>query len=207
MKAVVPAATLPARRHSKAIRAYDIAPISSHPISSVGSVVTVTATTLPTLLIGWELMGAMSYALIAFEWRRAGKVAAGTTAFITTRLADLGLYVAAGAALAGTGSLALDDLASGSGGWTDVAAAGVLLAALGKSAQLPFSAWLSAAMEGPSPVSALLHSATMVAAGGFLLLRLADLLAASGWAASRSCLLYTSPSPRDGLLSRMPSSA
>ncbi|HZI97958.1 MAG TPA: proton-conducting transporter membrane subunit [Actinomycetales bacterium] len=146
--------------------------------------VTVTATTLPTLLIGWELMGAMSYALIAFEWRRAGKVAAGTTAFITTRLADLGLYVAAGAALAGTGSLALDDLASGSGGWTDVAAAGVLLAALGKSAQLPFSAWLSAAMEGPSPVSALLHSATMVAAGGFLLLRLADLLAASGWAAT-----------------------
>src|SRR5680860_200773 len=169
MKAVVPAATLPARRHSKAIRAYDIAPISSHPISSVGSVVTVTATTLPTLLIGWELMGAMSHALIAFEWRRAGKVAAGTTAFITTRLADLGLYVAAGAALAGTGSLALDDLASGSGGWTDVAAAGVLLAALGKSAQLPFSAWLSAAM---------------VAAGGFLLLRLADLLAASGWAAT-----------------------
>ncbi len=145
--------------------------------------VTVTATTLPTLLLAWEVMGAMSYALVGFAWRRPGKVGAGTTAFLTTRLGDLGLYVAAGAALAGTGSLALDDLAGADGGWRDVAAAGVLVAALGKSAQLPFSAWLSAAMQGPSPVSALLHSATMVAAGGYLLLRLGDLLAATEWAA------------------------
>lgn len=146
--------------------------------------VTVTATTLPTLLLGWEVMGAMSYALIAFSWRRPGKVGAGTTALLATRLGDLGLYVAAGAALAGTGSLALDDLASADGGWRDLAAGGVLVAALGKSAQLPFSAWLSAAMQGPSPVSALLHSATMVAAGGYLLLRLGDLLAVTGWAAT-----------------------
>jgi len=59
----------------------------------------------------------------------------------------------------------------------------VVVAALGKSAQLPFSFWLSQAMRGPSPVSALLHSATMVAAGAYLLLRLAPLLAATGWAA------------------------
>ena len=143
---------------------------------------TVTATTLPALLLAWEVMGATSYALIGYRWQVPGKVHAGSAAFLTTRAGDLGLYVAAGAAVAGTGSLALDDLATADGGWRDVAAAGVLAAALGKSAQLPFSGWLSGAMEGPSPVSALLHSATMVAAGGYLLLRTQPLLAATGWA-------------------------
>lgn len=142
---------------------------------------TVTATTIPTLLLAWEIMGATSYALIGYRWELPGKAASGTTAFLATRAGDLGLYVAAGAALAGTGSFALADLSSATGPWRDVAAAGIILAALGKSAQLPFSAWLSAAMEGPSPVSALLHSATMVAAGGYLLLRTQPLLAATGW--------------------------
>lgn len=145
---------------------------------------TVTAATLPVLLIAWELMGATSYALIGYRWQEPGRLAAGTTAFLTTRAADLGLYVAAGAALAGTGSLVLADLPAADGGWRDLAAAGLLVAALGKSAQLPFSAWLSGAMQGPSPVSALLHSATMVAAGGYLLLRVQPLLAATGWAAA-----------------------
>ena len=146
--------------------------------------VTVTAATLPALLLAWEVMGATSYALVGFRWDEAGKLSAGTRAFVTTRAGDLGLYVAAGAALAATGSLALPDLNAADGGWADVAAAGLLVAALGKSAQLPFSAWLSAAMQGPSPVSALLHSATMVAAGGYLLLRMHPLLTATGWAAS-----------------------
>ena len=145
---------------------------------------TVTATTVPALLVSWEVMGATSYALIGYRWQVPGKLAAGATAFLTTRLGDLGLYVAAGAALAGTGTLVLADLPRATGGWLDVAAAGVLIAALGKSAQLPFSAWLSAAMQGPSPVSALLHSATMVAAGGYLLLRMQPLLTAAGWAGS-----------------------
>ncbi|NEK87930.1 NADH-quinone oxidoreductase subunit L [Blastococcus saxobsidens] len=145
---------------------------------------TVTAATLPTLLLAWEVMGATSYALIGYHWEEPGKLVAGTRAFVTTRAGDLGLYVAAGAALAATGSLVLADLDSADGGWADLAAAGVLVAALGKSAQLPFSAWLSAAMQGPSPVSALLHSATMVAAGGYLLIRMQPLLAATGWAAT-----------------------
>lgn len=145
---------------------------------------TVTSTTIPALLLSWELMGATSYALIGFHWQVPGKLAAGTRAFVTTRAGDLGLYVAAGAALAASGSFRLADLAAAEGGWQDLAAAGLLIAALGKSAQLPFSAWLSAAMEGPSPVSALLHSATMVAAGGYLLLRMQPLLAATGWAAT-----------------------
>jgi NADH-quinone oxidoreductase subunit L len=144
--------------------------------------VTVLASTLPTLLLAWEVMGATSYALIGHSWREPGKVSAGATAFLTTRTADLGLYLAAGAALAGGSSLAVADLPATSGGWRDAVAAGVLVAALGKAAQLPFSAWLSRAMEGPSPVSALLHSAAMVAMGGFLLLRTEPLLAATSWA-------------------------
>lgn len=143
---------------------------------------TVTASTVPALLIGWEVMGAMSYALIGYFWHVRGKISAGTTAFVTTRTADLGMYVAAGAVLAGAGTLDLSGLAALSGGWADVAAAGLFIAALGKSAQLPFSAWLSAAMEGPSPVSALLHSATMVAAGGYLLIRTMPVLESTGWA-------------------------
>jgi NADH-quinone oxidoreductase subunit L len=144
--------------------------------------VTVTATTLALLLMGWEMMGATSYALIGYWWREPRRVTAANVAFLTTRAADLGLYVAAGAALAGgVSSLALAGLPRTSSPWLDVVTAGVVLAAFGKSAQLPLSFWLSRAMEGPSPVSALLHSATMVAAGAYLLLRTQALLAASGW--------------------------
>jgi NADH-quinone oxidoreductase subunit L len=143
---------------------------------------TVTATTLPTLLVAWEVMGATSFALIAFHWRDPEHVGAGTTAFLTTRTADVGLYLAAGAALAGGAGLDLAGLPGTASPWRDVVAAGVLVAALGKAAQLPFSFWLSRAMEGPSPVSALLHSAAMVAMGGYLLLRTAPLLEATGWA-------------------------
>ncbi|MGC4885654.1 NADH-quinone oxidoreductase subunit L [Micromonospora sp. DT227] len=150
---------------------------------AASAALTVTAATLPTLLFAWEIMGAASYALIGFWWRDEDRVAAGLTAFVTTRTADLGLYVAAAAALAGGAGLALADLPHSSPGWRHVIAAGILAAALGKAAQLPLSFWLSRAMAGPSPVSALLHSAAMVAMGGYLLLRVQPLLAATGWAA------------------------
>jgi NADH-quinone oxidoreductase subunit L len=146
-------------------------------------IVTASATTLPALLLGWEVMGATSYALIGFSWQDRQRVSGGATAFLTTRAADLGLYAAAAAAVAGGSGMALDRLPTATGTWLHVAAAGVLVAALGKAAQLPFSFWLSRAMEGPSPVSALLHSAAMVAMGGYLLLRVGPLLQASGWAA------------------------
>jgi NADH-quinone oxidoreductase subunit L len=146
--------------------------------------ITVTATTLALLLMGWEVMGATSYALIGYWWREPRRVRAAGIAFLTTRAADLGLYVAAGAALAGgVSGLALASLPRAAPPWLDVITLGVVLAAFGKSAQLPLSFWLSRAMQGPSPVSALLHSATMVAAGGYLLLRTGSLLAASGWGA------------------------
>ncbi|WP_298752563.1 proton-conducting transporter membrane subunit [uncultured Serinicoccus sp.] len=149
---------------------------------AAGALLTATAQTLPGLLLAWEVMGATSFALIGFWWHEQHRVSAGTTAFLVTRAADVGLYLAAGAALAGGGGLALADLPAASEGWRHVLAAGVLVAALGKAAQLPFSFWLSRAMEGPSPVSALLHSAAMVAMGGYLLLRTEPLLAATGWA-------------------------
>ncbi|MGW8437915.1 proton-conducting transporter transmembrane domain-containing protein [Nocardiopsis sp. NPDC055879] len=145
--------------------------------------VTVTATGLLVLLAAWEIMGAVSYALIGYWWSEPDRVRSATLAFVTTRTGDLGLYLAAGAALAGgAGALQLSGLAYLEGGWRDVAVAGVIVAALGKSAQLPFSFWLSHAMAGPSPVSALLHSATMVAAGGYLLVRIEPTIAATGWA-------------------------
>ena len=143
---------------------------------------TVTATNLLVLLFAWELMGAMSYALIGFWWRDVDRVRSANTAFLVTRTADLGQYVAAGAALAGAGSLTFAALPGASAGWRDLLTAGLVVSALGKSAQLPFSFWISRAMAGPSPVSALLHSATMVAAGGYLLLRLRPLLEATDWA-------------------------
>ncbi|MEV0768580.1 NADH-quinone oxidoreductase subunit 5 family protein [Nocardia salmonicida] len=144
---------------------------------------TVVAQNIVTLLMAWEIMGAASYALIGFHWRDDFRVSSGLVAFLTTRTGDVGLYLAAGALLAGgDGTLAMDSAAGVESGWRDVVAAGVLLAALGKSAQLPFSFWLSRAMSGPSPVSALLHSATMVAAGAYLLLRMQPLLASTSWA-------------------------
>lgn len=145
---------------------------------------TVTAPTLPPLLLSWEIMGATSYALIGLWWTDVGRVRSGAVAFLTTRSADLGLYAAAGAAYTSVPDLELDRLASLSGWPLHLAAAGVLVAALGKAAQLPFSPWLSRAMVAPSPVSALLHSAAMVAAGGYLLLRLQPVLDAAGWAMS-----------------------
>ncbi len=146
--------------------------------------ITVTSTTLPTLLFAWEIMGAASWALVGFAWREDSRVSAGLTAFITTRTGDLGLYLAAGAAIVGGSGLAFADLPDAATPWRNVIAAGILVAALGKAAQLPFSWWLSRAMAGPSPVSALLHSAAMVAMGGYLLLRVAPLLEATGWAST-----------------------
>ncbi|TNC26588.1 NADH-quinone oxidoreductase subunit L [Amycolatopsis alkalitolerans] len=154
-------------------------------VFAAAMLVTVTARDLVVLLMAWEVMGACSYALIGFHWRERRPAVSGAVAFLTTRAADLGMYFAAGAALAGgVGGLSLAGLPGAAGGWRDAIAAGLVLAAVGKSAQLPFSFWLSRAMDGPSPVSALLHSATMVAAGAYLLLRIEPLLAATGWAAT-----------------------
>ncbi|MBI2708255.1 MAG: NADH-quinone oxidoreductase subunit L [Actinobacteria bacterium] len=141
----------------------------------------VLADDLLTLLIGWELVGLLSWALIGFEWREVRTVESAGQAFVPTRFGDLGLFLAAGAAFAGTGSLRFDAL--GRAGSTNLAvvAAGILLAAAAKSGQLPFSPWLFSAMAGPTPVSALLHSATMIAAGAYALARLEPMLSPVPW--------------------------
>jgi NADH-quinone oxidoreductase subunit L len=143
-----------------------------------GSMATVVvADDLWVLLVGWELMGACSYFLIAHHWELAEARAGAVKAFLLTRTADLGLLfaifllgdrfgsyrISSILAAVGSGDLARDDL------W--LPAVLLVVAAMGKSAQVPFHTWLPDAMPGPTPVSALIHAATMVAAGVFLLAR------------------------------------
>lgn len=141
----------------------------------------VLADDLLTLLIAWELVAVCSWVLIGHRYDDGDRAGAARHAYLTTRVGDIGLFLATGAALAGSGSLRYDDLASASPGWLAAVAAGVVVAAAAKSAQLPFSPWLFSAMAGPSPVSALLHSATMVAAGAYLLARVAPSFATVEW--------------------------
>ena len=131
-----------------------------------------------TLLIFWEIVGALSARLIAFTREDAAAPAGAVRAFVTTRAADVGLYIAIPALLAGAGTLAFD-AERPDGALGALVALGLVAAAVGKSAQVPALTWLSSAMAGPTPVSALLHSATMVAAGVYLLIRSESLLA--GW--------------------------
>ncbi|WP_043532699.1 proton-conducting transporter membrane subunit [Litchfieldella xinjiangensis] len=141
----------------------------------------VLAADLLTLLIAWELVGACSWALILHRWRERTIPGQAGQAFLVTRLGDLGLYLAAAALFAGTGRFDYTALSGLEGGLQHIAVAGIVLAAAAKSAQVPFSAWLFAAMAGPVPASALLHSATMVAAGTFLLVQLEPQLSEVAW--------------------------
>ena len=129
-----------------------------------------------TLLAAWEMIGFASYLLIGFWHGRDGVPAAAMRAFLYTRTADLGLYLAAFLLIgvAGTSEISATLFTTG----TPALIAGLLLlfAAMGKSAQVPMQDWLMRAMAGPTPVSALLHSATLVAAGAILLIRTAPML-------------------------------
>ena len=131
-----------------------------------------------TLLVFWELVGAASARLIAYSRDDPAAAPGAVRAFLTTRAADVGLYLAVFALYASTGSLAFG-AERPDGALGALVGLGLVLAAMGKSAQAPLHGWLSAAMAGPTPVSALLHSATMVAAGVYLLVRSHDLLL--GW--------------------------
>jgi NADH-quinone oxidoreductase subunit L len=131
-----------------------------------------------TMLVFWELVGAASARLIGYARDDAAAAPGAVRAFLTTRTADVGFYVAVLALFTATGTLAFGSERP-DGALGAVVGLGLVLAAMGKSAQAPLQTWLSAAMAGPTPVSALLHSATMVAAGVYLLVRSHELLA--GW--------------------------
>jgi NADH-quinone oxidoreductase subunit L len=151
-----------------------------------GSMLTlVLAADLITLFIAWELVGLCSYLLIGFWFERPGVPAAASKAFFTTRLADLcllaGVLLLIGTIGSGRLDVVLAALTRGNiaPGLLLVIALLLFAGAAGKSAQFPFQGWLPDAMLGPTPVSALLHSATMVAAGVFLVARLYPLFLAA----------------------------
>ena len=145
----------------------------------------VLASNLLFMYVFWELVGLCSYLLIGFWFHRPAAADAAKKAFIVTRLGDFGFLAAILALYFNTGTFDIAELHSlaiaGVLGGTVLtwAAIGIFAGAVGKSAQFPLHVWLPDAMEGPTPVSALIHAATMVAAGVFLVARTFPLFAHS----------------------------
>jgi NADH-quinone oxidoreductase subunit L len=137
--------------------------------------------------LGWEGVGLCSYLLVSFWFQRNSAAVAGKKAFVTTRVGDFGFMVAMFLIFAELGSLDYSAMSSGAGklaaGTATAIALLLFLGAVGKSAQFPLHVWLPDAMEGPTPVSALIHAATMVTAGVFLVARAHPFFEASGGSA------------------------
>jgi NADH-quinone oxidoreductase subunit L len=127
------------------------------------------------LFLGWEGVGLASYLLIGFWQHKSSAAVAAKKAFVVNRVGDIGLALGTMLAFATFGSVAFADVSELAGGASEVTlhVLGLLflLAACGKSAQVPLQSWLLDAMEGPTPVSALIHAATMVTAGVYLVVR------------------------------------
>ena len=130
------------------------------------------------LYLAWEAVGLASYLLIGFYWERQTAAEAAKKAFITTRIGDVGLLIGIILLWRGAGSFDIQQIIhfAEAGGYSDVYLTVTMLllfaGAAGKSAQFPFHVWLPDAMEGPTPVSALIHAATMVVAGVYLVARM-----------------------------------
>jgi len=143
----------------------------------------VLADNLLVLFLGWEGVGLCSYGLIGFWYRETANARAGTKAFLVTRVGDIFLAAALLWLFSLTGTLSISAIntqaAMISPGVVIVLTILLLLGACGKSAQLPLMTWLADAMAGPTPVSALIHAATMVTAGVYLLCRLFPLISLS----------------------------
>ncbi|MEZ5166260.1 MAG: NADH-quinone oxidoreductase subunit L [Acidimicrobiales bacterium] len=126
--------------------------------------------------LGWEGVGACSYFLIAFWFTDEANASAGKKAFVTNRIGDWGFMVAMFLTFTTLGSIRYLDIMAGSSELTQTTATAItlllLVGAAGKSAQIPLFVWLPDAMAGPTPVSALIHAATMVTSGVYLLTRM-----------------------------------
>ncbi|MEU9672210.1 NADH-quinone oxidoreductase subunit L [Streptomyces parvus] len=141
---------------------------------------------LMVLLVGWEIMGICSYFLVGHYWETPEARAASLKAFLVTKLGDVPFLIGLFALAADTGSFRITKIlaAVANGGLEHPTLIALLLLAgvAGKSAQFPLHTWLPDAMAGPTPVSALIHAATMVAAGIYFVARLLPVFAASGTA-------------------------
>ena len=159
--------------------------------------VLVVADNLLMLFIGWEVMGLCSYLLIGFWYEKESAYKAAIKAFMTTRVADVIFLIGIAYLWASTGTLNFRAVLSDPsvlhmlgttpaiGGLLGLTAAGVIgicivIGTIGKSAQFPLHVWLPDAMEGPTPVSAMIHAATMVSAGVYLVIRMYPVLSAGG---------------------------
>jgi NADH-quinone oxidoreductase subunit L len=144
---------------------------------------------LPLMFVGWEGVGLCSYLLIGFWYRKPSAARAGMKAFVVNRIGDVGLILGMIVAFYAFGTVDLVDLADnaaslareplGQFGIATTVALLLFLGATGKSAQIPLHVWLPDAMEGPTPVSALIHAATMVTAGVYMVARLGPLYSRS----------------------------
>ncbi|MDR1431519.1 MAG: NADH-quinone oxidoreductase subunit L, partial [Propionibacteriaceae bacterium] len=144
------------------------------------------------LFVGWEGVGLASYLLIGFWQHKPSAAAAAKKAFVMNRIGDLGMTMAIFAMLALVGSSAFSDVnaaAEQPSAWWTAIGFFLLLGACGKSAQVPLQSWLLDAMEGPTPVSALIHAATMVTAGVYLVVRSHAVYAQSEAAALAVCIV------------------
>ncbi len=133
---------------------------------------------MPIMFIGWEGVGLCSYLLIGFWYKDDEKAAAGKKAFIVNRIGDFGFLLGMFLIFANVGSLVIADVNqffhhqnTMTFFWTNVAGICLFIGATGKSAQIPLYVWLPDAMAGPTPVSALIHAATMVTAGVYMVCR------------------------------------
>jgi NADH-quinone oxidoreductase subunit L len=145
--------------------------------------VLVMGASFPMMFIGWEGVGLCSYLLIGFWWEDMANSAAGTKAFIVNRIGDFGFLVAMFWIFSATHTLRFAEVFDHASLLGDTGLLGVtlllFLGATGKSAQIPLFVWLPDAMAGPTPVSALIHAATMVTAGVYMVARCHVLFSAS----------------------------